>query len=402
MTKRRGACPSFSAPMQTGDGLLARLHPSGPILLDAFAGLCRASQAHGNGIMEVTQRGSIQVRGLRAETVPGFTADVRALDFDAPEGVVVSTPPLSPRSLALAAVIREAIDAAGLARRLAAKTTVIVDAGDGLSLDDLPADLRFRAVGAALLVGIGTRPAQWLGAIAPEALGEVVVSMLSVLAAAGREVRARDLGAATFRPAITRHLVNAAAPGEARPDDAVGGHGAAYGVGLPFGSADAAGLLTLLSVAGRFGADRAWAAPGRALIFETVGPAFAPEAAELGFVVDPHDPRRRVQACTGAPRCASGLQAVRLLAAACAGLLPEGVLHLSGCSKGCAYPAKASLTLVGGEAGFGVVRNGRPDDMPIAWIDPSEVLTKLPDLLDRRRPAAEEPAVRRGRGAGRG
>lgn len=402
MTIRRGACPTFSKPMQTGDGLLARLHPAGPISLDAFAGLGRASQAHGNGIIEVTQRGSIQVRGLRPESLPGFTAEVRALEFDAPEGVVVLAPPLSSRGLALAAVIREAIHAAGLSSGLAAKTTVIVDTCDGLSLDDLSADLRFRTAGAAFLVGIATRPARWLGAIAQEALGEVAVSLLSVMAAAGREARMRDLDAASLRTTIFRHLVDAEAPAEARSGDAIGRHGEAYGIGLPFGSVDAAGLCALLALTRRLGADRAWVAPGRALIFEAVSPAFAAEVAALGFVVDRDDPRRRVQACTGAPRCASGLQAVRPLALALSGLLPAGVLHLSGCPKGCAHPATAAVTLVGGEAGFGVVQDGRAGDAPLAWIEASEVLTKLPDLLDRRRPGAVEPAVRQGRGAGRG
>ena len=61
---RRGACPGLSAPMATGDGLLARFRPDGTISLDAMAGLCDAARAHGNGIIEITSRGSIQVRGL--------------------------------------------------------------------------------------------------------------------------------------------------------------------------------------------------------------------------------------------------------------------------------------------------------------------------------------------------
>ncbi len=65
---RRGACPGLSAPMATGDGLLARLTPSGStIALDAFAGLCAAARTHGNGIIEITSRGSIQIRGLSGD-----------------------------------------------------------------------------------------------------------------------------------------------------------------------------------------------------------------------------------------------------------------------------------------------------------------------------------------------
>ena len=70
LPQRRGACPGLSAPMATGDGLLVRLLPIGTIALDAFAALCVAARQHGNGIIEVTSRGSIQIRGLSAASAP--------------------------------------------------------------------------------------------------------------------------------------------------------------------------------------------------------------------------------------------------------------------------------------------------------------------------------------------
>ena len=75
-SQRRGACPGLSAPMPTGDGLLVRLLPIGTIPLAAFAQLCAAARREGNGIIEVTGRGSIQVRGLNA----GFGAALRRCD----------------------------------------------------------------------------------------------------------------------------------------------------------------------------------------------------------------------------------------------------------------------------------------------------------------------------------
>src|SRR5690349_3088820 len=93
---RRGACPRLTAPMATGDGLLARLVPSGQTIgLDAFAALCAAALRHGNGIIEVTSRGSIQVRGLSAASAPGFAADVLPLDIDCGDAIPVLTHPLS-------------------------------------------------------------------------------------------------------------------------------------------------------------------------------------------------------------------------------------------------------------------------------------------------------------------
>ena len=87
--ERRGACPGLSAPMPTGDGLLVRLLPIATIPLAAFAELCRAARRHGNGVIEITSRGSVQVRGLRNETAPQFAAEIAALDIAADDGVPI-------------------------------------------------------------------------------------------------------------------------------------------------------------------------------------------------------------------------------------------------------------------------------------------------------------------------
>ena len=91
LPQRRGTCPGLSAPMLTGDGLLARFMPIGTVSLAAFSALCALARKHGNGVMEITSRGSIQVRGLNAATAPLFTDDVAALDIVAADGVPVLT-----------------------------------------------------------------------------------------------------------------------------------------------------------------------------------------------------------------------------------------------------------------------------------------------------------------------
>ena len=81
--------------MPTGDGLLVRLLPSGTIPLAAFAALCAAARAHGNGVIEITSRGSIQVRGLTAASAPQFASAVAALDIAAEDGVPIHCNPLA-------------------------------------------------------------------------------------------------------------------------------------------------------------------------------------------------------------------------------------------------------------------------------------------------------------------
>src|ERR1700685_151764 len=95
LPQRRGACPGLSAPMTTGDGLLVRLLPIGMIELTAFAALCAAARQYGNGVIEVTSRGSIQIRGLSTATAPRFAAAVGARRIAGEGGIPVLNHPLA-------------------------------------------------------------------------------------------------------------------------------------------------------------------------------------------------------------------------------------------------------------------------------------------------------------------
>ena len=73
----RGACPRLSEPMQTGDGLLGAPRDG---RADSARSVHRASARrraqHGNGIIEISARGSLQVRGLTPLSAPLFAEDV--------------------------------------------------------------------------------------------------------------------------------------------------------------------------------------------------------------------------------------------------------------------------------------------------------------------------------------
>ena len=76
---RRGACPTLHTPMPTGDGLLARIRVVGASLTpDQIAELARLAAEHGNGLVEITARGNLQVRGLRATSAAPFAEAVTA------------------------------------------------------------------------------------------------------------------------------------------------------------------------------------------------------------------------------------------------------------------------------------------------------------------------------------
>lgn len=381
-TQRRGICPALATPMATGDGLLARLIPAGALTLDGFAGLCDAALAHGNGVIEITARGSLQIRGLTPASAPLLVEAVDKLAIDAPEGVVVATNPLSGRDAGeqidagvLAAALRA--EFAAMSLQLAPKLSIVIDSGGALHLDAVAADVRLRADGGALHVTLGgtARDATALGAVAPEQAVAVVLHLLNVLAAHGPTARARELiaaqGAQTFRTAVADYLIAAPPPLPRPPAEPVATHAlrdglVARGIALPFGHADAQVLARLVNAARDAGADSVCMAPGRALLIlgltEDVAAALAAQAKHLGFIVDPRDPRRRVVACAGAPICSSGEISARALAPAIAAAIGpgSGIVHVSGCAKGCAHRGPAALTVIGRDGGCDLLIDGAP------------------------------------------
>jgi precorrin-3B synthase len=406
LPQRRGACPGLSAPMATGDGLLVRLLPIGTIALDAFAGLCTAARQHGNGIVEVTSRGSIQIRGLSAGSAPGFAAAVAALGIAAADGIPVLINPLAGLdpdevidAAVLAADLRLALAQNSLAQRLAAKVSVAIDGGGALNLDRLAADVRLRAEvlknDIVFRIGVGGDhgTARDLGVVSPGDGIAVVTRLLEVLAQHGRGARARDVlaaeGIAVFRSAVADLLVVSAPPrlrGNERQEP-IGLHRLrdgtfAYGMGLAFGHADAMALQRLTDAAKAAGARGVRAAPGRVLMVvgltQQTASSFAATAEALGFIVRTDDPRRHVIACAGAPICASADIAARAIApqiAAAAAPHLDGAfkIHISGCAKGCAHPAPAALTIVGASSGCALIANGSTHDTPFKIVGTNEL-----------------------------
>ena len=62
----RGWCPTVHAPMASGDGLLVRVKPfGGRISSPALHALAEAAASFGNGVIELTRRGNLQIRGVR-------------------------------------------------------------------------------------------------------------------------------------------------------------------------------------------------------------------------------------------------------------------------------------------------------------------------------------------------
>jgi precorrin-3B synthase len=405
--------------MATGDGLLVRLTPTGATMsCEAFAALCTAARNCGNGVIEITSRGSIQIRGLTEDSVKSFAAAVAGIDLAFGEGPPVLSDPLagldpeeSADASAIAADLRRAIAVASFAADIGPKVSVAIDGGGTLHLDAVAADVRMRAQArdAYLHIAVGgdAETATPIGAVAAEHAVEAVMRMLRVIAAGGPAARARDIAAA-FRRVIADILVDLPPPPGRPAADPLGTHAlndgrSAIGLGLAFGHAHATELEELARAAAESGATGYRTAPGRALLVvgvtEDGAGHLANIAQRLGFIVRADDPRRQVVACAGAPICASAEISTRALAPSLAKVAVAGadapMVHLSGCAKGCACPRSAPLTVVGIEGRCGVLVNGSARDEPLVMLTPEALPGALSRCADgvRRLRAAHESAA---------
>ena len=422
---RRGACPGLSQPMPTGDGLLVRLTPTGATIRpEAFIALCAAARSCGNGVIEVTSRGSIQVRGLTERSVERLAAMIGRIDLPVSDGPPVVCDCLAGLdgeevldAGALAAQLRGAIASVSFTTDLEPKVSVAVDGGGALHLDGVPADVRLRAMASDgrvyfhVSVGGDAEVAQPIGAVASEHAVEAALRMLDVIAA-GR-ARAREIvaggGAGAFRRAIADIRLDLTPPPLRPPSDPIGTHalrdnGMALGFALAFGHADSTALEALARAAASAGGSGLRTAPGRALLAIGIGKDRAAHvvasAEELGFIVRAEDPRRQIVACAGAPICAAAEIPARALAPGLAGRVAMAgrdapMVHVSGCAKGCACARSAPVTVVGLDGRCGMVVNGSARDRPLATLTPEVLpgaLSRLAETVRRLRVGDESAA----------
>ena len=412
---RRGACPSVAAPMRTGDGLLVRLRPAAPALtaedLVALADLARET---GNGLIEITARGNLQLRGLDEASVPRLVEGLAAAGIVPLTGIAIEVPPLAgidPSEITdaapLAAELRAEIARAALT--LAPKLAIVVDGGGVLCLADMVADIRLDAVAGPqnvlwqLSVGGNRATARAVALLAKDVAVRSVLAVLNSLAAEGPAARGRDLDAAALSALL------GGKPAEVLPATAsanpLGRHESGgeilLGIAPAYGQVHADRLIALAKGLSAVGAKRFYLAPHRTLLVRGLASEALASACTLaergGFWCTGDAPGRSISICAGSAGCASATfdtHAAADAVVALAGTLLDGSadLHISGCPKGCAHPAAAAVTLCGTAAGVGLVLGGRASDTPAASVaaaDLKPAIERLGTLFRTRRTEGE-------------
>jgi precorrin-3B synthase len=397
-------CPGALRLIEAADGYLARVRlPGGFVTGQQLRVLAGLATELGDGRIELTSRGNVQLRALAADATGPLTAALTraallpSLDHDRVRNVLAS--PLAGLDdlgggRDLTAIVA-ALDAELCARprlaELSGRFLFAIDDGRG-DVAGLGADVVavVRADGIVVSGLAVNGPVPAAGGPAPggrvDAASADVAAVMLAFAEAFLDERAAtgstawriaDLPGGAERARATVAGRFGLAPGPqlpatgppARPVGLVRCPVSAGG-GVEPRSVTPAGLdsLVLLAPLGRLtAAQLTWLAarvagrparitPWRSVVLPDQPDADAAlrDAADLGFGVDDGSPWLRVTACAGRPGCGSALADVQADAAAFAARWPGRIVHVSGCGRHCGRPAATEIDVTATSEGYRV------------------------------------------------
>ncbi|MFC5667140.1 hypothetical protein ACFP3U_29765 [Kitasatospora misakiensis] len=378
---RSDACPGALRLHTADDGALARVRLPGGLLTERQAlALADAAQALGDGRLEVTSRGNVQLRGLASDCGGELAERLRAaglLPSDTHErvrNIVASPGPAGGRAdvRAWARALDQALCASPWAVGLSGKFLFALDDGRG-DVAALDADVTLIAGpdGTALLRlgrAATVRPVPAGGAVA--AALDAAREFLDAQRAAGlRAWHLRELPDLLPPGPLPMPVLPGARPplgalsGDGAGGDGPGSDGRHVGrhVGRRFGVATAAQWRALVDAA----EGELRLTPWRAAVLPGGSAARLPELAAAGFRAAGGTAWEGASACTGLPGCAKSpvdvrADAARALDAAAppaAGALP---VHWSGCERRCGHPAGRWVDVLATGPGYRVTVAGGP------------------------------------------
>ncbi|MFI7134363.1 precorrin-3B synthase [Nonomuraea sp. NPDC050153] len=386
---RPDACPGALQVHEAADGPMARVRlPGGAISPVRLRELAACAADLGSGVIELTSRANVQVRGLRSPAA--FAERIAAaglLPSAAHERVrnIVASPLGGRTGLLDPQPLVEALDRALCGRpRLAGlpgRFLFAVDDGGGDMLA-LGADVTF-IDGRLLLAGVDAG----LAVRADAAAGRMVAAAEAFLderesaAADGGAWRIAELENGPARIATRLHATDTPARRATRLDTtgtcahATGTSARAGRVGqrdgrvalevvVPLGRLSAAQALAVAAAAEANDSEHTTGVPVRFTPWRTVvlldlSPAAADQAARVlaaaGLVTDPASPWAGVSACTGRPGCAKSLADVQEDARRWVATLdgpPATPVHWAGCERRCGLPRGRVVQMVATGDGY--------------------------------------------------
>jgi precorrin-3B synthase len=374
------ACPGIIDLHEARDGQVARIRlPGGYANATALTDLAAMAVRFGDGDIDLTARGNVQLRGIRPAQATGLAQRAATAGFlpspahDRARNIVASPLAGLGGRPALRGLVRSLDRAIRANRGLAAlpgRFVFCLDDGTGRAgISHCDVGLRWRAQGFDVIVA---GRLTGLHGPATEGIGRMVAAAQAFVSArsAGNRVASAPDGGAGVAAAIGGVLGEQVADTTARLPLGQGADTALPTADIqqpmdtaPLASAASfavvaaplarltAPQLRLIAALVRPGEVARLAAAGRVVLPLTgPAPAVLPRLAEAGLLVADDHPLSGVTACSGMA-CTSSLADVRALA----GPVPSvEAVHWAGCSRRCGLPADATAVVASSASQFTV------------------------------------------------
>ncbi len=381
--------------MQAKDGGICRIKlPCGRLDAEQAERIAKAAQRHAGGVIEATNRGNVQIRGIRAGSENALITELldaglgpRLPGADDVRNLMVSpVAGLDPQALVdispLAAQLLTTLEHTPRLHALSPKFALLLDGGERLAMLEHPHDIWLSALpledGIGYAFGLAGCPPTMTGdapalAVVPQAEAhDLVIALLELFLelATPEQTRMRHLlenhAPAELLQRLQVRLSNALLPAgdwrraPAHANAHLGIHeqhqpGLVHiGASPALGRLAAEQLLDLAALARRYGDGSLRLTPRQSVLLPNIPEAAADAVINslhaLSLLTDASAPLTRIIACTGASGCAKGLADTKADALRLAERLPAGSerpgIHLTGCSRSCAAAHRTPFTLL--------------------------------------------------------
>ena len=374
---RPSACPGLLRIVPARDGGLCRVKlPGGRLTADQARAIAAASERWATGVLELTNRANLQLRGVRPDGAEALVAALQGAGLgpadpaadDVRNLLLSPTAGRDPQQLQdvrpLAAGLLALLEGDRRLHGLSAKFALQLDGGEALARLDHPHDVWLSARAEGFVLGLAGTPVDApLGLIpAGREVATVATLLHRFLDLAGPEQsRMRQLLAQRPVEELLAGLDLLPTPSHPRaPAETAGRLGSHpqrqpglcwVGAQPALGRLPATTLAAIADLAERLGNSDLHLTPWQGLLLPDVSVDKAPELlaalAALDLTADPAAPLARLIACTGSVGCAKGQADTKGDALRLAERLPAGVaVHLSGCPRSCALAGQAPHTLL--------------------------------------------------------
>ncbi|MGH1419780.1 MAG: precorrin-3B synthase [Hyphomicrobiaceae bacterium] len=404
LPNRKGWCPGALRPMQTGDGLLVRIKPrNNRMSCHNARQLADLSRRYGNGIIDLTQRANLQIRGVTdtnleslVETLSHLGLLDESVAVESVRNILVSPlagiDPTAADLTALTAQLETALRDTPSLHALPGKFSFAVDAGGKLPLGPTTSDITLTAVPNTNLWDL-----EHAGSTHPvcrietrNAVGEIVKLAQEFLRQQSATVRRmRDLANTTL-PNVNKIAAGTHVIGRLSLDEEC----ELVALGCAFGRITADQLSQIATAAENVDCSTLHLTPWHSIFIpcqtSDTAAIILSTAKQVGLITELTDARRSIAACPGHPACRQGQTSAMADAETLSQIVNlEGnaftpdLIHVSGCAKGCARQQASVITLIGNAGCYDLVINGNVGDQPSQTnIAPANVGSVIHAVLD--------------------